>query len=147
MAKSKDELKDMIENGLADEATGKITGENVKNVLTEIVDAMGEGGGGGGGSSQMEYWETSQWAEITSILALQLAYLIKFNIESSVNIVPIGNWVEAEMPTAIGMAIDPSIRMIHPEAGDMTLGDILAAAGGLEEWGFQQVTKEKFYTI
>lgn len=141
----KEELKDMIENGLADE-TGKITGNNIKNVLKEIVDAMGEGGG----ASQMEYWGIPEGYEMDVIGELcGLLVLGKFSVSGQTLIASAGFAGILPEGASVAFAFDPNIKMAYPGLGVATAKEIVAHLGitDLSELGLTPIDEDDFYTI
>lgn len=143
MAKSKEELISMIENDLVDPSTNKITGERVKNALTEMVDAMGTGGGG-----NMEYWAVPEDMigsdKVKSFL--QYAYLAKGDMSGDTYVLPVAMFGSLSMDmTAFALDLSTEIS-ISGEAG--TLGEFLEIdSSSFQEEGFIQITKEEFYGI
>lgn len=137
MAKSKEELISMIENDLVDPSTNKITGERVKNALTEMVDAMGTGGGA------MEYWKNGV-ATIPSALAINCP-IIKMNTLGATQVCPGGLVYGASNVSMLAVAFDRTYRFFA-DGEIMTMGDVLS----LYDWDdslFIQITEEEFYTI
>lgn len=142
MAKSKEELISMIENDLVDPSTNKITGERVKNALTEMVDAMGTGGGG-----NMEYLAVPE-DKIGSGLVdsvLQYAYLAKGSMKGDTFVLPAAMFgVLSADVTAFALDLSTELS-ISGEA--VTLGEFLEIdSSSLQEEGLIQITKEEFYT-
>lgn len=140
MAKSKEELISMIENDLVDPSTNKITGERVKNALTEMVDAMGTGGGA------MEYWAFSE-AALLETQSPVFSSLIKFSMGGNVVILPsfVACQILSGYSDIMAIAIDRSL-VFYSEGVELTIGDALssvdfAAAGGV------QLTREEFYAV
>lgn len=142
MAKSKEELISMIENDLVDPSTNKITGERVKNALTEMVDAMGTGGGA------MEYWrvpENFNKAEEEDLI---------FTVASQMK------WKTEEM-TIVGSPFLYAIFNLFPSAFSVNMSafvlgngqlcavtDFIAQSGiDLEARGYTRITEEEFYAV
>lgn len=137
MAKSKEELISMIENDLVDPSTNKITGERVKNALTEMVDAMGTGGGA------MEYWKNGDLT-ISSILAMYCP-IVKMIQDGETIAMPGG--IAASLPSAtiLAVAFDRTYKFqINEEICTM---DGLLEMMGWDDSLFTQITEEEFYTI
>lgn len=146
MAKSKEELISMIENDLVDPSTNKITGERVKNALTEMVDAMGTGGGGGA----MEYWSVpAEVAEEVVELALYSPWA-KFTYWGSTIIVSGGAIATFSDGDLLAFAIDWSAKVAIPGVdGINTVRELfdLMEIPPLADTGLIQITEEEFYTI
>ena len=155
MAKSKEELKDMIENGLADETTGKITGERVKNTLLEMVDAMGTGSGG----STMEYWTMGQIDMDTFTSLVMFLPWAKFSFIGSTYIVSAATIAamagdDASSVTLMAFAVDMNAKVCVPY---LTSGQVVSTRealsmigvpdNGFTEMGCTPLTEEEFYTI
>ena len=148
MAKSKEELISMIENDLVDPSTNKITGERVKNALTEMVDAMGTGGGSG--ASQLEYWSFPNGLTDDTSAVLMFSSLVKVSQNGAVVVWPtvLANAMGLDPSNCIGLVIDRNLSLFTPEAGKATIGEILDLDGiTLADAGGVQVTEEEFYTI
>lgn len=142
MAKSKEELIYDIENELVDPTTNKITGERVKAVLTDIVDAMGTGSGG-----TMEYWTSPETHNISLTTALSCP-LIKGIVDGTMMIGPSTMIMTASNPSDTevkAIAFDRS-TMFFMEGEYATLGDFLSILGW-DDSNFIQITEEEFYTI
>lgn len=140
MAKSKEELISMIENDLVDPSTNKITGERVKNALTEMVDAMGTGGGGGA----MEYWNI-EGSAISGEVMLFIPLLVKGNMGEEVAILPASAFQYLTNITAI--AVDQTAEL-YVEGTRSTIKDLLENWGtSMEAMGATKIDKDSFYTI
>ena len=142
MAKSKEELISMIENDLVDPSTNKITGERVKNALTEMVDAMGTGGG------NMEYWAVPE-DMIGSDIAqeyLNYCYLAKGDLMGKKVVLPAAMFFSLALD-ATAFALDLSTEIM--EGGNVdTIGEGFEFdAASFQEAGFIKITKEEFYGI
>lgn len=141
MAKSKEELISMIENDLVDPSTNKITGERVKNALTEMVDAMGTGGG------NMEYWAVPE-DKIGSDIVEELtaySYLAKGNLYGNITVIPVAMMTMLSFDIT-ALAIDLSTEIMVGGAAS-TLGEFFEIdSSSFQEEGFIQITKEEFYT-
>lgn len=146
MAKSKEELISMIENDLVDPSTNKITGERVKNALTEMVDAMGTGGGGG----QLEYWGVpEEVAGEAETLAIYSPWA-KFIFSDMTLIVSGGTISGFTGATLLAIAIDWSAKVASPVVGGIiTVREMfdLMEFPSLADMGLIQITEEEFYTI
>lgn len=157
MAKSKEELISMIETELVDPTTNKITGERVKNALTEMVDAMGTGGGGGG--STMEYWTTGQLDMDTFSELARLLPWAKFSYMGITFIVSAATIAEfaGEDPSSITLmafAVDMNAKVC---VSYLTSGQVVSTRealsmigvpdNGFTEMGCTPLTEEEFYTI
>lgn len=144
MAKSKEELISMIENDLVDPSTNKITGERVKNALTEMVDAMGTGSGGG----NWEYWAVPE-DKIGSDIVEELtaySYLVKGNLYGNITVIPVAMMTMLSFDVT-AFALDLSTEIMQG-GGVGTLGEFLEMdSASLQEAGFIQITKEEFYGI
>lgn len=155
MAKSKEELISMIENDLVDPSTNKITGERVKNALTEMVDAMGTGSGG----STMEYWTTGQLDMDTFTSLVMFLPWAKFGFMGSTYIVSAATIAamagdDASSVTLMAFAIDMNAKVCVPY---LTSGQVVSTRealsmigvpeGGFTEMGCTPLTEEEFYTI
>ena len=137
MAKSKEELISMIENDLVDPSTNKITGERVKNALTEMVDAMGTGGG------NMVYYEIVDTSSESIILFALLASLGR----SQGAIAPTA-LLEFVGGTANAYAVDLSLKII----GNGLIGTaeeiLLTSFPDLSQIpGMKQISEQEFYTL
>ena len=144
MAKSKEELISMIENDLVDPSTNKITGERVKNALTEMVDAMGTGGG------QMEYWAIPPDAPEEAAEMMLFAFIIKGSYANGTVILPA--CYASIMGSALvpsGLAIDRKAGLLLPgDPGIRTLDELLDEFGvNFDDMGLVPIDKETFYTI
>lgn len=147
MAKSKEELISMIENDLVDPSTNKITGERVKNALTEMVDAMGTGGGG-----NMEYWSVPAESVEGALELVMFSTWGKLTYSGATVIVSAG-----ATPSFIGsgavllaIAIDWSAKVAFPGVdGIKTVREVfdLMEVPPLADIGLIQITEEEFYTI
>jgi hypothetical protein len=137
MAKSKEELISMIENDLVDPSTNKITGERVKNALTEMVDAMGTGGGA------MEYWKNGV-ATIPSAMAINCP-IVKMNALGATQVVPGGLAYADSNASMLAVAFDRTYRFFA-DGEIVTMGDLLSLSGW-DDSLFIQITEEEFYTI
>lgn len=137
MAKSKEELISMIENDLVDPSTNKITGERVKNALTEMVDAMGTGGG------NMVYYE------IVGTLS-----------ESLINIAMLASLGRSQETIAPMIILDLMDQTANACAFDLSLkiilnGQILTVEEALlmnspdlpQIPGMKQISEQEFYTL
>lgn len=152
MAKTKAELVSMIENELVDSTSNKITGDRVKDVLKDIVDAMGEGGGGTGGGGAMEYWRVPEGLSSTSeeyyIMAM-FAMLVRADLTTlgeaqicsgMLAITGVSDYITA-------FAFDPTAK-VTMQGVLMSIRDLLAELGGdLSEAGFTKITEDEFYAI
>ena len=139
MAKTKEELVSMIENDLVDPSTNKITGERVKNALTEMVDAMGTGGGGA-----MEYWSVPEELSEDAAMLAMLAPWVKCQMN---DIIYIAGSAVAGM-TLVAFAVDPAANLFL-DGQSYTFYEFLPQMGisSLADLGYVQITKEEFYTI
>lgn len=147
MAMSKDDLKDMIENGLVDSTSQKITGASVKNVMLEMVETMAESAGSGG--SQLEYWSVPSYDVITGLgenaEVIMFAALGKIILQGTTMAVPMS--MAFEMGDILAFAWDNNLRAILNN-NIMTLGELLTAYGvNFEDAGFVKITEDVFYTI
>ena len=141
MAKSKEELISMIENDLVDPSTNKITGERVKNALTEMVDAMGTGSG------NMEYWASG--SEEISMLHAMVSSYVKYTQpdypENGVKIYPAVFASYEDNVKYHAIAFDPNAILVEGDE-TMTLRELLALYD-FDESRYTRITKEEFYTI
>lgn len=141
MAKTKEELVTMIETELVDPTSNKITGESVKAVLTDIVDAIGTG-------SALEYWavpETGAGDEL-EVVVMVATYV---RGEASNGLV-IGGAIAAVGVafggTLLAFAYDPTLT-ITMEGDSITAAELLAVEGvDLTALGYTQITKEEFFS-
>lgn len=155
MAKTKEELVSMIENDLVDPSTNKITGERVKNALTEMVDAMGTGGGGGA----MEYWTTGQLDMDTFAILMMFLPWAKFSYMDTTFIVSAATIaaMAGDAPSSVTLmafAVDMNAKVCVPY---LTSGQVVSTRealsmigvpeGGFTEKGCTPLTEEEFYTI
>lgn len=148
MAKTKEELVTMIETELVDPTSNKITGERVKDVLTDIVDAMGTSGGG-----TMEYWSVPAPGDLTAALMHELIvlfYLCKIQSGGKVTIFGASYqlmvWDSGTIATAI--AWDPNAKMsMNGEFKTTSAVLEIFGATSLADLGFTQITEEEFYTV
>lgn len=145
----------MIENDLVDPSTNKITGERVKNALTEMVDAMGTGGGGGA----MEYWTIGQLdMDAFSQLAMLLPWA-KFSYVGSTFITSTATIAafagdNASSVTLMAFAVDMNAKVC---VSYLTSGKVVSTRealsmigvpdNGFTEMGCTPLTEEEFYTI
>lgn len=143
MTKSKEELISMIENDLVDPSTNKITGERVKNALTEMVDAMGEGGGG----AAMEYWKVPELYKEHLDLAPLFFVLAKCFVFDSINIVP-GGFAYQNGAAVDAFAYIPTLKT-HIMGVESTAAEVLANEFliDLVTMGFTPMTEDEFYAI
>lgn len=138
----------MIENDLVDPSTNKITGERVKNALTEMVDAMGTGGGGG----QMEYWAFPNGLTESAYESELPMFCSAFKAVGDGNTVI---WPAALLTTfisdpkmCVGLAFDRNLKITIPGVGMGTIGEYMDAAGfDVASFGGVLVTEEEFHTI
>jgi hypothetical protein len=155
MAKTKEELVSMIETELVDPTTNKITGERVKNALTEMVDAMGTGGGGGA----MEYWTTGQmdmdtFASLAMFLPwAKFSYVGSTFITSTATIAAFAG-DNASSVTLMAFAVDMNakVRISYLASGQVVsvreaFSMMEMPEGGFAEMGCTPLTEEEFYTI
>lgn len=144
MAKSKEELISMIENDLVDPSTNKITGERVKNALTEMADAMGTGSG------NMEYWSldgksVEDLAEVGELLIF--SPIMKCVSNSDILIVPSYYFIadNSVTLTAFGWMGNMKTNLFGEL---MTLDEYFASYGvSFEALGLVKISEEEFYTI
>lgn len=140
MAKTKEELVSMIENDLVDPSTNKITGERVKNALTEMVDAMGTGGGG-----NLEYWSVlTSDQEIASTMAAYCP-VSKWTTGSSKIIAPAALATLSQASVVLAIGFDRSARF-YMTGQWFTFTELLEVMS-MEDIGATQITEEEFYTI
>lgn len=146
MAKSKEKLISMIENDLVDPSTNKITGERVKNALTEMVDAMGTGGGG-----NMEYWRlpegfAAQGGVATYVIMLSALVRVE-DPDTGIQIVPpVLTASNTDLVSAV--AIDRTTKLLG-EGLIITLGEMLVdmGVGDFDVIGLTPMTEEEFYSV
>ena len=143
MAKSKEELISMIENDLVDPTTNKITGERVKNALTEMVDAMGQGGG----ASQMEYWSVPVELLDDANEVMIYSTSIKGLISAATNIIPpLAGLIYGSSFIPTAFAIDWNMRLCLDSTSLQTVGELFEDID-LSALGLVKITEEEFYTI
>lgn len=146
MAKSKEELISMIENDLVDPSTNKITGERVKNALTEMVDAMGTGSG----ASQMEYWSFPIGMTGESQEVAMFSSLFKAVNDGNTGIWPatLLTILAPDPELCVGLAFDRNLKVSIPGEGTTTIGEYMDGMGiDVASFGGVLVTEEEFYTI
>lgn len=137
MAKSREELISMIENDLVDPSTNKITGERVKNALTEMVDAMGTGGG------NMVYYEIVD----TSSESLISIALISSLARTQGLIVPTA-MLELIGQTANAYAIDLGLKIISNGQIATVEETLLMNFPDLSQIpGMKQISEQEFYQL
>lgn len=140
MAKTKEELVTMIETELVDPTSNKITGESVKAVLTNIVDAIGTG-------SALEYWavpETGAGDELEYVV--MAATYVRGYADGLIIGGVIAGLVVAFGGTLLAFAYDPTLT-ITMEGTSITTTEYLAEVGvDLTALGYTQITKEEFFS-
>lgn len=138
----------MIENDLVDPSTNKITGERVKNALTEMVDAMGTGGGS---ASQIEYWSfpNGLTEELQELALLSSLFKAVGNGNTAIQPSALFSIVVSSNPSmCVGLVIVRNLRFSIPDMGDTTIGEYLDGMGiDITLFGGVLVTEEEFYTI
>lgn len=143
MAKTKEELIEMIENELVDSTSNKITGDNVKNVMLEMVETIAENAGGG----TMEYWTIP--SEIVEDFIEVSAFVLLVKAQQSDTVTIASSIAAAWGGTPIAMGWDPNVKMCL-EGSFMTAQEILQSLLEVSSWadfGFTQITEEEFYTV
>lgn len=148
MAKTKEELIEMIENDLVDSTSQKITGNNVKNVMLEMVETISENAGSGG---TMEYWSMPDSFTTDAMQELIMFFLLcKIQLDDMVVI--LGASYQFQMLEydliATAIAWDPNAKMYINEELTTPLA-FLEQTGvtSLADFGFTQITEEEFYTV
>lgn len=153
MAKSIEELKNMINNELVDSTSQKITGASVKNVILEMVETMAESAGSGGG--QLKYYRLEPESDASEFL-YALSSILKAHPtedESQISIMtPVMFGTPMSLFTIVAAAVDLSLRIIS-QGQDMTIGEYIEfmlnmiGVESFEEVGAIEISKEEFYTI
>ena len=145
MAKSKEELISMIENDLVDPSTNKITGERVKNALTEIVDAMGTGSGA------MEYWRLPEGfvnQGFVSSYVIMLSALARVeDPDEGIQVMP-PMLAAGDIDLVSAVAIDRTTKLLG--GGQIiTIRDLLVDLGveDFDAIGLTPMTEEEFYSV
>ena len=149
MAKTKEELVTMIETELVDPTSKKITGDRVKNVLTEMVSAMGTGSSGG---AAFEYWEGPSDNEVLLAMAMYGVTAKMSDSDGVITILPGGFTALLGSATVLAVCWCPGIKFYSEgtifssdELLMMLLGD--AGVSSLEEAGLIRITEEQYLTV
>ena len=147
MAKTKEELVSMIETELVDPTTNKITGERVKNALTEMVDAMGTGGGGGA----MEYWRLPEGfvnqSSVSAYVILLSALARLEDPDEGIQVMPPA-LAASNTDLVSAVAIDRTTKVLG--GGQIvTLRDLFVDLGveDFDAIGLTPMTEEEFYSV
>lgn len=145
MAKTKEELISMIENDLVDPSTNKITGERVKNALTEMVDAMGSGSGA------MEYWRLPEGFKTQggfSTYVIMLSALARIeDPDEGVQVIPLA-LASSDITLISAVAIDRTTKILG-DGQTTTIGEMLVmmGVGDFDATGLTPMTEEEFYSV
>lgn len=141
MAKSKEDLKDIIENGLVDPTSQKITGERVKNAMKDIVDAMGTGG------AALEYYAIPEGVIEGLYDIVQMSSSMKCVLPNGMTyIMPTASMVSNfDTITILAVGLDANMKL-YANGNTMSMGEMLEMMGN-PTTNFTPISEEVYYTI